>query len=180
MKRQNRHIYVSKESVQKIIQSLYFVSKLCVAFLIEVTELTAANVMDQVKGMSAETFAMFGFDTRLKKIKGGACTTLEETLCDIQLETRVKELRKLSGRVVTYVIYASQIKHLGQVQPESVFKSSWKKLAITIHDKSTLTPAMPRYSDNKVPLEHFWKLNSFIRMSHCSPRGEAGWQIRIC
>ena len=49
------------------------------------------------------------------------------------------------------LIYASRVKELGQVPPETAFKGTWKRLAVTIHDESLLTPRMPRIrNSNKV------------------------------
>jgi len=97
-------------------------------------------------------------DARLKMNNGEDLTPLEQLLCDVQIESRVKELRKLSGRIVSNVIYASQVKQLGQVQPETTSKSRWKRLPVTIHDESLLTPRMPRIGNaNKVALATFLK-----------------------
>jgi len=58
----------------------------------------------------------------------------------------------------TQAIYASKVKETGTVQPESVFKPSWRTLRITIHDRSLLTPLMPRVGDqtsNVVTMETY-------------------------
>ena len=83
-------------------------------------------------------------------------TELDRLLRMTQIESRVKEMRKQSGKVVTHVVFASIIKVIGQVQPDTVFKESWKKLLVTIHDRSLLTPAMPQ-TGSKVTLETFLK-----------------------
>ena len=60
----------------------------------------------------------------------------------------------------TQAIYASKVQETGAVQPEKVFKPSWKKLRVTIHDISLLTPLMPRVggaTSNIVTLETFLK-----------------------
>ena len=59
-------------------------------------------------------------------------------MCNREIESRVKELRKLVGKIVTNVIYFSQAK--GKVQPEKVFKDGWRKMMVIIHDRSLLTP----------------------------------------
>ena len=41
-------------------------------------------------------------------------------LCMFQIESRVKEMRKQSGKVVTNVVFASKVKETGQVQPDTV------------------------------------------------------------
>ena len=47
----------------------------------------------------------------------------------------------------TQAIHASKVKETGAVQPESVFKPSWRTLRVTIHDRSLLTPLMPRIGE---------------------------------
>ncbi len=122
----------------------------------EVAEYTAKTLYEEVKDMSAEDYAKYVVDAILKMEKGGDLTELERLLCVVKIESRVKELRKLSGTNVTNVIYASKIKELGQVQPEAAFKSSWRKLVVTIHDESLLTPTMPRIGNsNKVTVTTF-------------------------
>ena len=109
--------------------------------------------MTQRRGL---TWINFGLDARLKMDNGDDLARLEELLCNDKIESRVKELRKLSGRDVSNVIYASKVKELGSVQPESVFKSTWKQLSVTIHDESLLTPVMQRIGNsNKVTLATF-------------------------
>ena len=49
---------------------------------------------------------------------------LERLMCNREIESRVKELRKLVGKIVTNVIYFQQAK--GKVQSEKVFKDSWR------------------------------------------------------
>jgi len=119
----------------------------------DVTEYTAKTLYEEVKDMTSEDYANYVLDARLKKENGEDCTKLEELLCNDKIESRVKELRKLSGRIVSNVIYASKVKELGQVQPETAFKSTWKRLPVTVHDESLLTPTMPRIGNsNKVKL----------------------------
>jgi hypothetical protein len=122
----------------------------------EVEEYTAQTLLDAVKDMTSEAFTNFILDARLKMESGEELSELERVLCNDKIESRVKELRKLSSRVITNVVYASKVKETGQVQSERVFKSSWKKLSVTIHDKSLLTPLMPR-NGNKVTIETFLK-----------------------
>ena len=81
----------------------------------DITEYTAKSLYEEVKDMSSEDYANYVLDARLKKENGEDCTQLEELLCVEKIESRVKELRKLSGSIVTNVIYASKIKELGQV-----------------------------------------------------------------
>ena len=60
----------------------------------------------------------------------------------------------------TQAIYASKVQETGTVQLESVFKPSWWTLRITIHDRSLLTPLMPRVGDqtsNVVTMETYLK-----------------------
>ena len=60
----------------------------------------------------------------------------------------------------TQAIYASKIKETGLVQPEKAFKPAWKKLRVTIHDKTLLTPFMPRVgspTSNVVTLDTYLK-----------------------
>ena len=123
----------------------------------DVIEHTAKSLFEQVKNMTAEHFAIYVLDARLKKNNGVECTQLEEMLCDAQIETRVKELRKLTCKAISNVIYASRVKDFGQVQPGSAFKDTWKQLAVTMHDKSLLTPVMPRLAGslNTVSLQTF-------------------------
>ena len=123
----------------------------------EFTEMSAANVLKQTKSMSPEKFTEFVVNARLKQRDGIARTPLEEVLCDAQIETRVTALRKLSGRVMSNVIYASQARELAQVQSANVFKDTWKKLKVTIHDTKILTPSIPRCGEgnNQVTLETF-------------------------
>ena len=61
-------------------------------------------------------------------------------MCNEKIESRLRELRKLSSKVMTNVVYASKVKQTGQVQSERVFKSNKKNRLVTIHDKSLLTP----------------------------------------
>ena len=139
------------EEIQHIVGK--HIANMCVATVPEALDVTAASVLGQVKGMSAETFATFVLGARLKKTNNEPLSSLEQTLCDIQVETRVKELRKLSGRVTITVVYISQVKETGQVQPEIAFKATWRQLAVTIHNQSLLTIDMPRLSSGKVTLE---------------------------
>ena len=122
----------------------------------DVPEYTAKSVYEEVKDMTSEEYTNYVLDARLKQERGEDCTKLEELLCIDSIEKRVKELRKMSGRIVSNVIYASKVKELGTVQSETVFKPMWKRLAVTVHDESLLTPSMPRIGDsNKVTLETF-------------------------
>jgi len=120
----------------------------------EVEEYTAKTLLHAVKDMTSEAFTKFVLDARLKMESGEELSELERLLCNEKIESRVKELRKLSSKVVTNVVYASKVKETGQVQPEKVFKSTWKKLLVTIHDRSLLTPLIPQ-EGNKVTLETF-------------------------
>ena len=122
----------------------------------DVDEYTAKTLLHAVKDMTSEAFTNFVLDARLKEDSGEELSELERILCNDRIESRVKELRKLSSKVVTNVVYASKVKETGQVQPERVFKNTWKKLLVTIHDKSLLTPLMPR-EGNHVTLETFLK-----------------------
>ena len=120
----------------------------------EVEEYTAKSLLAAVKDMSSEAFTNFVLDAQLKKENGEKMTTLEDLLCNNAIESRVKELRKLSCKVITNVVYASKVRETGQVQDLSVFKSNWNKMMLTIHDKSLLSPLMPQ-NGNKVTLETF-------------------------
>ena len=69
-------------------------------------------------------------------------------------KTAVKQMEERR----TQAIYASKVKETGTVQPESVFKPSWRTLRITIHDRSLLTPLMPRVggqTSNVVTMETY-------------------------
>ena len=122
----------------------------------DVPEYTAKSVYEEVKDMTSEEYTNYVLDARLKQERGEDCTKLEELLCIDRIESRVKELRKLSGRIISNVIYASRVKELGQVQPETAFKPMWKRIPVTVHDESLLTPTMPRIgTSNKVTLETF-------------------------
>ena len=94
-------------------------------------------------------------DALLKQKNGIAHTSLEEVLCDQRIESRVKDLRKISGRLITNVIYASQAQE--HVKPPDAFKDSWRNLKVTIHDTKLLNVTIPRCSGegNKVTLETF-------------------------
>jgi hypothetical protein len=59
---------------------------------------------EEVKDMSAQDHANYVFDARLKMENGDDLTQLERLLCFEKIESRVKELRKLSGTIVTNVI----------------------------------------------------------------------------
>ena len=84
--------------------------------------------------MTAEAFTNFVLDARLKGGSGEELSQLERLLCNDKIESRVKESRKLSSKVITNVVCASKAKGTGQVQSEKVFNSSWQKLLVTIHD----------------------------------------------
>jgi hypothetical protein len=120
----------------------------------EVEEYTAKTLLDAVKDMTSESFTNFVLDARLKMESGEDLSELERVLCNDRIESRVKELRKLSSKVITNVVYVSKVKETRQVQSRGVFKSSWNKLSVTIHDKPLLTPLMPR-DGNRVTLETF-------------------------
>ena len=122
----------------------------------DVEEYTAKTLFEAVKHMTPEAYTNFVLEAQLKMENGSDVKELERLLCNAHIESRVKELRKLSGRVITNVVYASTVKETGQVQPESVFKNNWKELLVTVHDKSLMTPLMPRKGD-KVTLETFLK-----------------------
>jgi hypothetical protein len=122
----------------------------------EVEEYTAKTLLHAVKDMTAEAFTNFVLDARLKEDNGEERSELERLLCNDRIESRVRDLRKLSSTVVTNVVYAAKVKETGQVQPEKVFKNTWKQLRVTIHDKSLLTPLMAR-EGNKVTLDTFLK-----------------------
>ena len=132
-------------------------SNMSVMKTVECTEMTAATVMEQTKTMSCHKFANFVLDSIFKQKEGVELTPLEDALCDARVESRVKELRKLTGRVINNVVYASQAKE--QVQAAKVFKDTWKKLKVTIHDTQLLTPCIPRCSisegSNQITLENF-------------------------
>ena len=123
----------------------------------EVEEYTAKTLLDAFKDTTSEAFANFVLDARLKQASGEEHSELERLMCNEKIESRLRELRKLSSKVMTNVVYASKVKETGQVQSERVFKSTWRNILVTIHDKSLLTPAMPRQDGNKVSLETFLK-----------------------
>ena len=120
----------------------------------EVEEYTAKTLLNAFKDMTAEEFTNFVLDARLKNETGEELTGLERLMCNEKIESRVRELRKLSNKVITNVVYASKVKETGQVQPQTAFISSWKKIRVIIHDKSLLTPLMPQ-NGNTVTLETF-------------------------
>lgn len=120
----------------------------------EVEEYSAKTLLEAFKDMTAEDFTNFVLDARIKNESEEELTGLERLMCNEKIESRVRELRRLSSKVVTNVIYASKVKETGQVQPQTAFKSSWKKIRVTIHDKSLLTPLMPQ-NGNTVTLETF-------------------------
>ena len=110
--------------------------------------------------MSKEAYSKVVLDAQLKKEKNEELKELERLLCSQKIESRVRELRKLAGRNKTNVIYASKVRDTGDVQPERVFIRTWKSLVVTVHDRSLLTPLMPRIGEagsNKVSLETFLK-----------------------
>ena len=129
----------------------------------EVVEYTAKQLLEEVKQMSEEAFAKMVLDAQLKQDQNEEITELERLLCSPRIESRVKELRELQGRNKTNVIYASKIRDTGDVQPERVFIRTWKSLVVlvvTVHDRSLLTPLMPRIGEvgsNKVSLDTFLK-----------------------
>ena len=131
------------------------VSNMCVRQTDEVEAYSAKTLLDAVKDMTCEDYTKLVLDARLKNESGEELTALERIMCNREIESRVKELRKLVGKIVTNVIYFSQAK--GKVQAEKVFKDSWRKMLVTIHDRSLLTPEMPRNDQNKVTLDTFLK-----------------------
>ena len=131
------------------------VSNMCVRQTDEVETYSAKTLLDAVKDMTCEDYTKAVLDARLKNESGEELTALERLMCNKEIESRVKELRKLVGKIVTNVIYFSQAK--GKVQAEKVFKDSWRKMLVTIHDRSLLTPEMPRSDQNKVTLDTFLK-----------------------
>ena len=90
----------------------------------EVEKYTAKTLLDAVKDMTSEAFTNFFLDARLKNENGDELTVLEHLMCNGRIEARVKELRKLSSKVLTNVIYASKVEETGQVQPEKIFKNT--------------------------------------------------------
>jgi len=122
----------------------------------DVEEHTAKTLFDAVKHMTDENYEKFVLDARLKKENDtDSVNVLEGHLCNSAIESRVKILRKISNYSSTNVIYANRIKETGQVQKITAFKSTWNKLLVTIHDRSLLTPFMPRRDGNKVTLQTF-------------------------
>ena len=121
----------------------------------DVEEYTAKSLFEAVKHMPSEAYTNFVLEAQIRVENGSETTELERLLCNAQIESRVRELRKLSGKVATNVVYLSTVKETGQVQPEEVFKKTWRKLLVTVHDKSLLTPLMPREADGRVTLDTF-------------------------
>lgn len=120
----------------------------------DVGEYCSQTLLEAVQDLTAEQYAQAVLDARLKEDKDDDLTELERLMCNERIESRVKELRKLTAKGKTQVIYVNKAKENGSVQASSVFKDSWKKLLITIRDTSLLTPLMPR-TGNKVTLETF-------------------------
>ena len=121
----------------------------------DVEEYTAKSLFEAVKHMTPEAFTTFVLQAQLKMESRAELTELERLLCNYHIESRVKELRKLAGKVSTNVIYVSAVKETGQVQPEKAFKSTWRNLLVTVRDKSLMTPLMPREADGRVTLNTF-------------------------
>ena len=130
----------------------------------EVVEYTAEQLLEEVKQMSEEAFAKMVLDAQLKQDQNEEITELERRLCSPRIESRAKEPRKLVGRSKTNVIYASKVRDTGDVQSERVFIRTWKSLVVTVHDRSLLTPLLPRIGEvasNKVSLDTFLKCPEF-------------------
>ena len=64
--------------------------------------------------MTSEAFTNFVLDARIKMESGEDLSELERLLCNDRIESRVRELRKLSSKVVTNVIYVSKVKIPGR------------------------------------------------------------------
>ena len=60
--------------------------------------------------MTSEAFTNFVLDARLKNENGEEITVLERLLYNDRIEAPVRELRKLSSKVLTNAIYASKVK----------------------------------------------------------------------
>ena len=150
----------------------------------DVEEYNAKKLFEAVKNMTPDEYLKFVLDAHLKERNGADMTELDRLLCMTQIESRVKEMRKQSGKVVTNVVFASKVKETGQVQRETVFKDSWKKLHVTIHDRSLLTPAMPQ-TGSKVTLETFLKFpelhqNLTLFLSGLSRKGKTELAKLVC
>ena len=119
----------------------------------EVETYSAKTLLDAVKNMTPENYTKAVLDARLKYENGDELNELERLMCNERIESRIKELRKLVGKVHTNVIYFQESK--GKVQSQNVFKDGWRKLLVTIHDTSLLSPDMPRKRQNQVTLQTF-------------------------
>ena len=132
-------------------------SNMCVKSSEAAMAKTAASVLAQTKGMNQDVLEAFLLNIHFKKEENVKLAQLEQTLSSKAVENRIKEMRKLNGRMNSNVIYLAQNSEDRLVQPASVFKPSWRQLAVTIHNKSLLTIDMPRIGNtaNKVTLETF-------------------------
>ena len=137
------------------LQSGVHVSNMVVVNRPEDMEANSAWVLEELKELSHEEYTEFVTNARIKNSE--TRSKLEEILCNGQVETRIKELRKLSGRTQSNVIYGQTARELGQVQSPDVFKSSWQHLKVTIHDTTLLSPLIPRCGEagNQVTLRTF-------------------------
>ena len=113
----------------------------------------AIEVVSAVQSVTPDELAVMRLDAALVAPK--ARTAFERVLTSEWHVT--KNALKQMAEPRTQAIYASKVKETGAVQPESVFKSSWRKLRVTIHDRSLLTPLMPRVDQaaNVVTMETY-------------------------
>ena len=120
----------------------------------EYEQYTAELLYNHTKSMTEEELVRACIDARLKET---GLSPLQELLKDAAIETRLMNLRRITGSSPRNIVYAHDLK--GMVQSPAVFKESWKQLHVTIHDMSLLTPLMPRVGgyDNVVTLETFLK-----------------------
>ena len=113
-----------------------------------------AWILDELKDLSHEEYTEFVGNACIKAYD--ARSRLEKALCKGHVESRIKEMRKLSGKMQSNVIYGLTAREMGHVQSPDVFKNTWRQLQVTIHDSSLLSPLIPRcHNQNQVTLQTF-------------------------
>ena len=99
------------------------VSNMAIEALPENEETTMAWILDELKDLPHEEYTEFVGNACIKAYD--ARSRLEKALCKGHVESRIKEMRKLSGKMQSNVIYGLTAREMGHVQSPDVFKSTW-------------------------------------------------------